>query len=154
MQQVVKTPAILECAGTADRRDELVEMGEMLDACQKSLSEYLDSKRNAFPRFFFISDDELLAVLGSSDPRGIVQYLMQLYNNVKKLAFSGDAKQVHGMSSSEGESFDFHRNTTVEGPVEQWMTQTDLDMKYSLHQIAKEGVFYYARKERIDWVKD
>jgi len=71
MQQVVKSPAILESAGTADRRDELIAMGEMLDACQKSLSEYLDSKRNAFPRFFFISDDELLAVLGSSDPRGI-----------------------------------------------------------------------------------
>jgi hypothetical protein len=30
----------------------------------------LSPQRNAFPRFFFISDDELLSVLGTSDPGG------------------------------------------------------------------------------------
>ena len=44
---------------------------ERLDHCQKSLSDYLNSKRAAFPRFFFISDDELLSVRGNSDPTSI-----------------------------------------------------------------------------------
>jgi len=31
----------------------------------------MDTKHNAFPRFFFISDDELLSILGTSDPTSV-----------------------------------------------------------------------------------
>ena len=70
----------------------------------KILTDYLDTKRNAFPRFFFISDDELLSVLGSSDPASIQVHMLKLFahhlrltqwhtrpraDNVKDLAMSG-----------------------------------------------------------------
>jgi len=51
-----------------NRLSDLQNMLLVLEKCQKSLNDYLDSKRNAFPRFFFISDDELLSILGNSDP--------------------------------------------------------------------------------------
>ena len=63
-----------------------------LDNCQKSLSDYLDTKRCAFPRFFFISDDELLSVLGNNDPRSIQIHLLKLFDNVKEMQFGRNNK--------------------------------------------------------------
>lgn len=57
-----------------------------LEKCQKSLNDYLDSKRNAFPRFFFISDDELLSILGSSDPECVQEHMIKVgYLSLKNI---------------------------------------------------------------------
>jgi dynein heavy chain len=95
MNATNKVPNVVEACCEPGRLGALTSLGERLDACQKSLSEYLYSKRNAFPRFFFISDDELLSVLGSSDPTAIERHLLKLFDNVKSFRFaSADRKSV------------------------------------------------------------
>ena len=39
-------------------------MLQQMDLCQKALANYLEDKRSAFPRFYFIGDDDLLEVRG------------------------------------------------------------------------------------------
>lgn len=71
MTQTYQNPNVVEACTSENRLEALENLSERLDSTQKSLSNYLDTKRNSFPRFFFISDDELLSVLGSSDPTSI-----------------------------------------------------------------------------------
>jgi dynein heavy chain len=107
----------------------------------------------SFPRFYFISDEDLLLILGSSDPRSISPHLLKLFDNCKDLIFGKGDKQVIGMISDEGEKYDFETPQKPEGAVEDWMNKIDAEMKKTLHTIVKKAVFHYAKEERMEWIK-
>lgn len=86
MSETAKTPIIKIACHAQNRLSDLDNLSVGLEKCQKSLNDYLDSKRNAFPRFFFISDDELLSILGSSDPECVQEHMIK----VRKRSRSGE----------------------------------------------------------------
>lgn len=43
-------------------QESLQQMLQQMETCQKALSNFLEDKRSAFPRFYFIGDDDLLEV--------------------------------------------------------------------------------------------
>ncbi len=47
--------------------DELENIQERLSVCEKALAEYLETKRLAFPRFYFISSVDLLDILSKGN---------------------------------------------------------------------------------------
>lgn len=49
----------------------------------------------AFPRFYFISEDDLLSILGSPDPREIIRHLPNLFENCKSLRFDQGLAGLH-----------------------------------------------------------
>lgn len=152
MSDTAKNTSVLDACCAEGRLETLQQIGEELEICQKNLTDYLDTKRLAFPRFFFISDEELLSILGSSDPTSIQEHMLKLFDNCANLKFGRGNKTIIGMRSAESEQFDFQNAVQVEGPVEEWMTNVEKEMRNTLHAISKEGVFYYAKMERKEWI--
>ncbi|KAM4707116.1 dynein axonemal heavy chain 10 [Discoglossus pictus] len=156
MSDTVKDPVIKRCCQAANRLFELQNLSEGLEKCQKSLNDYLDSKRNAFPRFFFISDDELLSILGSSDPACVQEHIIKMYDNIASLKFQvGDNNETvaTAMISAEGEVMPFRQAIAAEGRVEDWMTAVLQEMRRTNRLITKEAIFRYCEdKSRIDWM--
>jgi dynein heavy chain, axonemal len=92
MAATSKNPNVVDACTADNRLAVLNGLSDRLDNCQKSLSDYLDTKRCSFPRFFFISDDELLSVLGNADPGSIQIHLLKLFDNVKEMQFGRNNK--------------------------------------------------------------
>ncbi|KAL6757976.1 dynein heavy chain, N-terminal region 1-domain-containing protein, partial [Haematococcus lacustris] len=154
MNDTAKHTVVLDACSTDGRLATLQALSEQLEVCQKSLSEYLDTKRCAFPRFFFISDDELLSILGTSDPTSVQEHMLKLFDNCASLRFGRGNKSITGMVSSEKETFEFRTPVAIEGAVEVWMMAVETEMRRTLYQITKEGVFYYAKTQRTKWIGD
>lgn len=81
MQETHGNPKIKDACHAQNRLQDLEMISTGLEKCQKSLNDYLDSKRNAFPRFFFISDDELLSILGSSEPTCVQEHMIKVLDH-------------------------------------------------------------------------
>lgn len=159
MIETAKKPNVLECCNIAGRLEEFQQLGCGLDKCQKSLNDYLDAKRRRFPRFYFISTEELLSILGSSDPTVVQEHMIKMFDNIKSLRFSFDAQDrvtATAMISSEGEIMEFRNSVSIEGKVEEWMNEVLKEMRRSNRFITKSGIFYYGkiRRPRTQWMME
>ena len=155
MSETAKNSIVLDACNTESRLTLLESLSNELESCQKSLSEYLESKRNAFPRFFFISDEELLSILGSHNPQNVQEHIIKMFDNVLKLNFGTGKyeKQILGMSSTEGEVLPYRTPAPIQGKVEEWMGLVETEMKKTNRAIHKEAIFnYVTASTRLEWL--
>jgi dynein heavy chain len=156
MTKTAQQPNTLNACVKAEggkRLDELKGISFELDRCQKSLTNYLDSKKFISPRFYFISDEDLLQILGSSDVKAIQPHMLKLFDNCKELTFGPGNKTITHMTSDEAEKYVFEQPVKVEGKVEELMCRIDDEMKRTLLVLAKRAVFFYAKEDRVEWIE-
>lgn len=137
---------MLNC--TVGRREELENLSSGLDRCQKSLIDYLNRKRLVFPRFNFISDEELLGILGSSDPSGIQQHIGKMFDNLDKFRLGPDHDDkivASALISTEGEIMEFETAVQTNESIEKWMVKALAEMQRTNRLITKKAVYDYCR---------
>ena len=65
---------------------ELETIQSQLALCEKALAEYLETKRLAFPRFYFASSNDLLDILANGhQPIKVSKHLTKLFDSMAKL---------------------------------------------------------------------
>ncbi|KAH0626110.1 hypothetical protein JD844_000881 [Phrynosoma platyrhinos] len=141
--------------------DKLVEMNASLDEIQKSLDMYLETKRHIFPRFYFLSNDDLLEVLGQSrNPEAVQPHLKKCFDNIKCLKIQKigltNRFEALGMFSLDGEYVDFTHPVLLEGPVEEWLCDVERAMRWTLREVLKNCRLALKKMltKRDKWVKE
>ena len=158
MKATTEAPDVISIGNDKDRLDRLEECNILLDAIQKGLSAYLEKKRLFFPRFFFLSNDEMLEILSETkDPTRVQPHLKKCFEGIAKLKFEGDDYDITAMISEEKEEVPFVSPIPVaaaNGAVEKWLLQVEGAMFESIHHVTSEGLKSYDVKPRDEWVLD
>jgi len=72
---------------------------------QKALGDYLELQRQAFARFYFVGDPDLLEIIGNSkDVRNVMKHFPKMYAGICALIAENEWDTVTGMVSKEGET--------------------------------------------------
>lgn len=89
--------------------DKFRESKETLNTIQKALENYLEEKRKGFPRFYFLSNDELLEILAkSNDIEALQKNMKKCFEAIYRLDFGEEGSRiVVGMISPENEVVKF-----------------------------------------------
>uniref|UniRef100_A0A8C3L813 Dynein axonemal heavy chain 3 n=1 Tax=Chrysolophus pictus TaxID=9089 RepID=A0A8C3L813_CHRPC len=155
MAQVVKDSRVLVATDQPRMLDRLQEANALLEDIQKGLNIYLEKKRLFFPRFFFLSNDELLEILSETkDPLRVQPHLKKCFEGIAQLEFTENL-EILGMISSEKEVVPFIDKiypTNAKGMVEKWLLQVEEMMLASVRQVLQDGIGAYVKVPRKAWV--
>jgi dynein heavy chain 2 len=119
-------PALLERLGV---------MADQLERCQRALTTFLEAKRAACPRFYFLGDDDLLEILGQShNPSVVTTHMRKLFQGVASVAFGGKpgAVMIVSMASAAGEVVPLAAAVPVSDDVTGWVNAFAVEMARTL----------------------
>lgn len=171
MQTGADSPAVMQVMSIENLQTHFSEANKTLDLVQKGLNDYLETKRGAFPRFYFLSNDELLDILSETkDPRRVVPHLPKCFEAICGVSMRGSspADQEKGgemmdiieMISGEGEIVPLTKDCPVQpdaeknrGNVERWLLEMEQSMRMSLKQIGRNAIASYKNEKRTVFVQ-
>jgi len=155
MSKISQNPKIMEVTKNKKLLDQLKDAHKTLEEVQKGMNDYLETKRTAFPRFYFLSSEELLEILSETkDPLRVQPHLKKCFEGINKLQFD-ELKKIHRMYSAEGEFVQFVNEVdamAARGAVEQWLIQVEDAMLMSVRDQTEKAYEEYPKKKRDEWV--
>ncbi|GAB0096653.1 Cytoplasmic dynein 2 heavy chain 1 [Sergentomyia squamirostris] len=143
LREINQDPRALSVAKIPNILNVIESLENQLSRCQNTLTTYITSKRNAFPRFYFLGDDDLLEILGQASKEAILQkHIKKLFPGVHHLGISQREGElfIESIHSAEEDSIPLRNVIHINGPVENWLNQLVVEIKYTLRELIRKCV--------------
>ncbi|XP_055643505.1 dynein axonemal heavy chain 6 [Toxorhynchites rutilus septentrionalis] len=164
MRRTQKTPMALTAMTAEGVLEKLQINNVLLEKVTRCLEAYLDVKRMAFPRFYFLSNDELLEILAQTkNPHAVQPHLRKCFDAIAKIEFGKKKKEtgesimsndIIAMVSPEGERLTFGVGLKARGAVEDWLSKVEEAMFLAVKRYMRLGYRCYPLKDRSFWMQE
>lgn len=153
MKRVSKSKHVLDVISIPGIDSTIERIADYLAKTKKSLGDYLERERDIFPRFYFISNEDLLEILGNNNDIERVQvHLRKMFPGIGSIVIedvvemqnvpvfdvvsqsSRTPKQIVGIKSIEGECFTLCNPIKIEvnTAINDWLTRLENEISYTL----------------------
>ncbi|XP_059054918.1 dynein axonemal heavy chain 12 [Achroia grisella] len=155
MGSVDKDPHVLEIAGGTGVLESFKAASAFLEKINDGVNNYLEKKRLYFPRFFFLSNDEMLEILSETkNPLKVQPHLKKCFEGINRLVFDEEFN-ISAMISMEGEQVEFLDIINVaaaRGSVEKWLVQVEEQMLAAVKSETELSYYDYPNMGRVEWI--
>lgn len=134
---------------------ELVE--QVISFCEQRLGTFLEFKRRRFPRFYFVSDVDLIDILSKEhDPPAVCTHMHQIMSAVSRVEFHPDRPQsiIVALHSVDGEVLTLPGSGVecLGRPVEAWLDDLLEASKNAVRQAISQANVSYMEQTRAVWM--
>uniref|UniRef100_A0A6E8VFP2 AAA+ ATPase domain-containing protein n=1 Tax=Anopheles coluzzii TaxID=1518534 RepID=A0A6E8VFP2_ANOCL len=164
MRRTQKAPLALAAMTAEGVLEQLQINNVLLEKVTRCLEAYLEVKRMAFPRFYFLSNDELLEILAQTkNPYAVQPHLSKCFDAIAKIEFgkkkteTGESvmtNDIIAMISPEGERLTFGVGLKARGAVEDWLSKVEEAMFLAVKRYMRHGYRVYGLKDRSYWMQE
>ena len=154
---------VVKSAGKEGLYKNLEKQQSELEVCEKALADYMESKRRAFPRFYFVSTADLLDILSNgNNPVKVQAHMNKCFQAIEKLTLdnenppAGVRPMAKAIESCVGkETIPFKTDMKLEGKVEEYMNLIINKMRLELKLHTFDSLTAYNNpKPRHEWCFD
>lgn len=137
MSQIVADSHVIRLVRIGGVDAKLQELNANLSNAQKKLYEFMEQSRDRFPRFYFLSDDDLLLILAGKVDLNSSGLLRKLFNNCVSQLSIDEERQIHAIQSVEAETIQLDNKVKiVDGQgakgIERWLTSLSAEISGTL----------------------
>ncbi len=139
-------------------KEEFTHTNETLESILQSMCDFLESKRKKFPRFYFLSDDDLLRIISHAkkDPATLQPYFNKCFEGISGFEITSPNQEIVAISSPENERLSLIRPLGLKegdrkGNAEIWLKDLEKIMNDTLRDSCKRAFKDYPVTPRDKW---
>lgn len=138
---------------------DLEKVQNQLADCERALNEFLNRKREAFPRFYFVSTMDLLDILSNgNNPTRIMRHMSKVFLAIQELKLQENGNErpsaLEMISCVGTEIVKLHEPIKLLGKVEVYLGDLIEAMRECLKLITQDSIKRFNQSKREDWLRD
>lgn len=140
MAKVSKSPLVFDVVAINNIHKTMERLADALAKIQKGLGEYLERERAAFPRYFFLGDEDLLEIIGNSkDISRVGKHLGKMFAGIRFIHLNDDQDMIVAISSKEDERINLIDPIRLSEKlkVNDWLGALEMNTRATLRQLLR-----------------